>query len=221
MLFRSALLAVVLSVAGCSMQPAKVWVYIDNSGREPMVITVDGQEEMTVPSGEVAELKLPPGEHQFLIRAGSETVCDLTRNLEPSEHFGKARKYLFDPYKNNRYQTYDVQYGESRLGDLMESTLFSFQTDPDAQLQYVYKQLLKEVDLVPSDAWNDVTGVEYVLTAPPEIIYSRGMEKRRVLDRIEPTFYDQLSEAKQVQNPTDEDLERLGELLDEVLAQSL
>ncbi|HEX5103314.1 MAG TPA: hypothetical protein VFV87_05865 [Pirellulaceae bacterium] len=221
MLFRSALLAIVLSVAGCNMQPMKVCVYIDNSGHEPMLITVDGQEEMTVPSGEVAELKLPPGEHQFLIRAGSETVCDLMRNLEPSQRFGVARKYLFDPYKNHRYQTYYAQYGESRLGDLMESTLFSFQTDPDAQLQYVYKQLLKEIDLVPSDAWNDVTGVDYVLTAPPDEIYTSSMEKRRVLDRIEPAFYEQFLEAKQVQNPTDEDVEKLGDLLDEVLAQSL
>jgi hypothetical protein len=220
MLCRSALLAIVLSVTGCTLPPAQVLVYIDNSGAEPMVVSVDGQEATTIPAGELAELKLPPGEHQFVITAGSETVCDLARNLEPSDSFGKSRKYLFDPLKNNRYQTFDVQYGESRLGDLMESSLFSFQKDPQAQLHYVYKQLLKEVDLVPSDAWNDISEIQYVMSPPPEIVYSRSMEKRSVLDRIDPALYEKIVEAKKVEKPTEDDLFNLSDLVDEALAQS-
>ena len=48
--------AAVLSVSGCNLPPMDVWVYVDNSGSEPMVITVDGVEALTVPAGEVAEL---------------------------------------------------------------------------------------------------------------------------------------------------------------------
>jgi hypothetical protein len=209
-----------LSFAGCNLPPMDVWVYVDNSGQEPMVISVDGVEQMTVPPGEVAELKFPPGQHQFVIRAGSETICDLARNLEASDRFGMTRKYLFDPLKNNRYQKYIAQYGESRLGDLLEMSLFSMQKDPDAQRQYIYKQLLKEIELIPTDAWNDISGVEYVLEAPPESIYADGMEKRHVIDRIDAQFYDRIAEAKAKTNPTDEDLESLSDLLDEVLAQS-
>jgi hypothetical protein len=109
---------------------------------------------------------------------------------------------------------------ESLLGDLMESSLFSMQKDEDAQRQYIYQQLLKEIDLVPSDAWNDISGVDYVLEAPPESIYGDGMEKRQVLDRIDAEFYDRLSAAKEKKEPTDEDLESLTDLLDEVYAQS-
>jgi hypothetical protein len=220
MLYRSALFAIVLSVTGCSLKPSQVLVYIDNSGAEEMVVSVDGQEATTIPAGELAELKLAPGEHQFRITSGSETVCDLARTLEPSDSFGKSRKYLFDPLKNNRYQTFDVQYGESRLGDLMESSLFSLQKDPQAQLDYIYKQLLKEVDLVPSDAWNDISGIQYVMTAPPEIVVSRSMEKRSVLDRIDPALYERIAEAKRVEKPTEDDLYSLSELLEEALAQS-
>src|SRR5262245_46165607 len=109
---RFALLIVVAATAGCNFPPMDVWVYIDNSGDQPMVITVDGKEELTVDPGDVGSLKFKPGVHQFLIRSGSETICDLARNLEPSDRFGVARKYLFDPHKNHRYQTYDAQYGE-------------------------------------------------------------------------------------------------------------
>ena len=214
------LVATALSVSGCNLPPMDVLVYVDNSGSEPMVISVDGVEAITVPAGEVGELKFPPGEHRFLIRAGSETVCDLPRNLEASDRFAVTRKYLFDPLKNHRYQRYTAQFGESLLGDLMESSLFSMQKDEVAQRQYIYKQLLKEIDLVPSDAWNDITGVEYVLEAPPESIYGDGMEKRQVLDRIDAEFYHRLAEAKEKQDPTDADLEALTDLLDEVYAQS-
>jgi hypothetical protein len=46
------------------------------------------------------------------------------------------------------------------------------------------------------------------------------MEKRHVIDRIDAQFYDRISAAKEVKDPTDEDLESLSDLLDEVLAQS-
>ena len=215
------LVAATLSFAGCNLPPMDVFVYVDNSGGEPMTISVDGKEQMTVPPGEVAELKLAPGQHQFLIRTESETVCDLARNLEPSDRFAIARKYLFDPLKNNRYQKYDAQYGESILGDLMESSLFGLQKDPEARRQYAYKQLLKFIELVPTDAWNDISGVDYVLEAPPDEIYTDGMEKRKVLDRIDHEFYEQISEAKNKQDLTDQDVEALGELVGEILAQSL
>jgi hypothetical protein len=221
MLYRSALLAIVLSVTGCTLKPSQVLVYIDNSGHEPMTITVDGEEEMTIEAGEVAELTFEPGEHQFLLTTDSGTVCDLARNLEPSDKFGVARKYLFDPLKNHRYQRYAAEYGEIALGDLVEMTVFNAQQDEAAQRLYIYKQLLKEIELVPSDAWNDVTGVHYVLEAPPENVYTRGTAKRQVLDRIDPTTYDRLSEAKQIENPTDDDLDKLSELVDQALAQSL
>src|SRR5688572_13638508 len=182
------LVATALIVSGCNLPPMDVWVYVDNSGNQPMTVSVDGVEKMTIPPGEVAEFEFPPGEYQFLIRAGDETICDLARNLEASDQFAMRRKYLFDPLKNHRYQRYTVQYGESRLGELLESSLFSMQKDAAAQRQYIYTQLLKEVDLVPPDAWNDVSGVDYVLEAPPESVYGDGMEKKQVLDRIDHEF---------------------------------
>ena len=135
--------------------------------------------------GEFAKLVYPPGEHRFQIKSGEEELCDLVKNLEKSDRFGVSRKYLFNPDKNNRYQTYEAKYGVNRLEGVMEAGLLKYQKDPQLKRQYIYKQLLKEIKLVSSDAWNDVTGIDYVLTAPPESVMSDGTARRTVLARVE------------------------------------
>src|SRR5438128_1552790 len=98
-----------ISISACSATPRNVWVYIDNAGNQVLEITVDGQLAATVAPDDFAKLVYPPGEHRFLIKAGGEALCDVDRNLEPSNRIGMARKYLFNPDKLTRYQTYDVK----------------------------------------------------------------------------------------------------------------
>jgi hypothetical protein len=197
-------------------------VYIDNSGTDTMVVTVDGKKAATIEPGEFAKLDYPPGEYRFHILYGEEVVCDLARNLEKSDRFGIARKYLFDPLKGNRYQTYEAKYGGSRLDGVMQASLLKYQKDPKIKRQYVYKQLLKEIKLIPTDAWNDVTGIEYVLTAPPDVVMTKGSTAyRSVLDRIDERDYEWLKRMSKIEEPTDEDIDSLGELIDEVLSKAL
>jgi len=209
--------------SGCSVSPGKVWVYIDNAGQEPLVVKVDGKEAAKIEPGEFAELQYPPGEYQFCITRGSETVCDLPRKLEKSDKFGQTRKYLFNPDKLNLYQSFEVKYGGSRLDGVMTASLLSFQKDQKIRNQYIYKQLLKEIKLVPTDAWNDISGVEYVLKEPPETMLTRSGSSRRitVLDRIEQRDYDRLSAAAKIESPNEADIDALDELIDEILSKSL
>jgi hypothetical protein len=215
----SAALACLLA-AGCSLTPRDVWVYIDNAGAKHMVVTVDGTEAATVAPGEFAKLVYPPGEHRFQIKSGDEELCDLVKNLEKSDRFGVSRKYLFNPDKNNRYQTYEAKYGVNRLEGVMEAGLLKYQKDPQLKRQYIYKQLLKEIKLVSSDAWNDVTGIDYVLTAPPESVMSDGTARRTVLARVEPRLYDMYERIGHIEKPGDEDIDSLDELIDEILSQA-
>jgi hypothetical protein len=208
--------------AGCSFAPLNDWVYIDNAGNQPLVVSVDGKEAATIKPGEFAKLSYPPGEYRFHIRRGEEMVCDLTRKLEKSDRIGMGRKYLFNPDKNNRYQTYEAKYGVNRLEGVMQAGLLGYQKDPQLRAQFAYKQLLKEIKLVPSDAWNEVTGTDYVLTSPPESMVSHGgTERRKVLDRIRIEDYDRLTAAAEKQNPTQADVDALGELIDDILADAL
>jgi hypothetical protein len=198
-------------------------VYIDNSGNETLELSIDGQKAATIEPGDVAQLAYPPGEYRFVITAGGEQVCDLLRKLEASDTFAKRRKYLFNPDKNNVYGSYEVKYGGSRLGGLMEASLLSHQKDPKIRAKYLYDKLLKEIDLVSTDAWNDISGVEYVLEPPPEMMMTRSGSSRHVtvLDRLERRDYDLLTEAAKNESPTEDDVEALEELIDEVLDKAL
>ena len=173
-LFLSIAALVGIGTSACSTKPKDVWVYIDNASDDALEIKVDDQPAVNAPPGEFAKIVLPPGEHRFHITSGREVLCDLTRNLEKSDRIGVSRKYLFNPDKLTRYQTYEAKYGVNRLGGVMEAGLLSYQKDPQIKRQYAYRKLLKEVNLVPSDAWNDVTGIDYVLTAPPDRVLTKG-----------------------------------------------
>jgi hypothetical protein len=210
-------LAVATLFVGCNATPLNVWVYIDNAGTKPLVVTVDGQATNIAP-GEFAKLTYPPGEHKFRITSGDEVVCELTKNLEASNRIGVARKYLFNPDRQNRYQTFVAKYGASRLEGVMQTSLLRYQKDPQIKRQYIYKQLLKEIRLLPADAWNDVTGIDYVLTPPPEVVYTKGTTRRTVLARVQPQLYSRLEQMAKNEKPSDEDIDSLNGLIDEVLA---
>jgi hypothetical protein len=212
-------LACVLA-AGCSLTPRDVWVYVDNAGGKPMVVTVDGTEAATIAPGDFAKLVYPPGEHRFRITSGNQELCDLVKNLEKSDRVGVCRKYLFNPDKNNRYQTYEAKYGVNRLEGVMETGLLKYQKDPQIKRQYIYKQLLKEIKLVSSDAWNDVTGIDYVLTAPPEVVSSNGTARRTVIARVDVRLYNTYERMGLNEKPSDEDIDSLDELIDEILSQA-
>jgi hypothetical protein len=208
-------------LSACGMKPKDVWVYVDNAGEVRLEISVDDRPVVHAAPGEFAKIVLPPGEHRFLIKCGEEVVCDLARNLEASDRFATTRKYLFNPDKLTRYQTYDAKYGENRFAGVMQAGLMSFQKDPQIKRQYAYKQLLKEVKLVPSDAWNDVTGIDYVLTAPPDRVMSKGSTERTVLSRVKPRLYAMMERMAKIEQPSDEDIDSLDELLDEMFAEAL
>jgi hypothetical protein len=208
------------NISACSVKPKDVWVYIDNVGHERLEVTVDGQPAAKVAPGEFAKLVYPPGEHQLLIKAGDQVLCDLARNLAPSDRIGVTRKYLFNPDKLTRYQTFEVKYGVNRLEGVMQAGLLSYQKDPQLKRQYIYRQLLKEIKLVPSDAWNDVTEIDYVLTAPPERVLTKGTTRRTVLCRVGPRFAEQMERMAKIETPTDEDIDSLNELIDEMLAEA-
>jgi len=213
-------LAVASLCVGCSATPRDVWVYIDNAGGRPLTVSVDGQAPTNVAPGEFAKLTYPPGEHKFKITNGDEVVCELTKKLEASNRIGVVRKYLFNPDKQNRYQTFVAKYGASRLDGVMQTSMLRYQKDPQIKRQYIYKQLLKEIRLLPTDAWNDVTGIDYVLTPPPETVFTKGTTRRTVLARVQPQLYSRLERMAKNEKPSDEDIDALDGLIDEILSEA-
>jgi hypothetical protein len=210
-----------LASTGCNIGPGEVTVLIDNAGSKPLVVEVDGKIAANIPVGEFGKVSYPPGEYQFRITSGDEVICDLKRELVKSDRFGVGRRYLFNPDKNNRYQTYQARYGGSRLDGVLQNTMLSYQKDEQLKRDYIYRQLLKEIKLLPDDAWNDVSGINHVLTQPPEFVTSRTNSSRRtVLARLDQQSYERFKQMEKIEKPTDEDIDALDELLNEILSQA-
>jgi hypothetical protein len=218
----SAAFALAALVGGCSLPPMDTWIYVDNSLEEPLVVLVDGQERVTIEPGLSATLEYPPGEYHFVVKAGDRVLLDERKKLEETDSFGPRRKLLLNPDAETKYQIYVMQYGQSRLGDAMESGLLSMQKDPQARNQYLYKQLLKDLTLVPQGTWSEVTGSEYVLKLPPDSVVSKSaIEKKKVVARIDAKDYARMQRAGRKERPTERDVEALADLLDDIVAKAL
>jgi hypothetical protein len=205
-------LAVLLACggAGCSMlgPDGNARIFIDNGSTEPMIVTVEGQEETTIAPGQFTKLTWSPGERRLHVRCGGRVLFDDTKTLE-------GRAYLFNPDNQNRYLVYTVKYGGNRLAELFQRGMAG---DRQAQIRAAYQKLAKEVELLPSSPWCEMPSVQYILEKPPEFVVTRAgsTEKRKVLTRIGHKDYALLKTALAIEKPSEDDLEDLADLVDRV-----
>jgi hypothetical protein len=215
---RLVLMLVVVSVAGVGLLTTgrDVWIYVDNGGSAPMVVTIDGKAA-TIDPGAFVLIKCQPGEKQIQVRSGDKVLFDGVKDLQKSDKLATSRRYLFNPDGRNRYLTYTVHYGTDPLEVLFGSKEDKLPEDQRAAVRAAYQQMAGQVELLPADPWFEVPSGAYVLTpAPASVTTSSYTEQRTVLARVEPKDYAFLAAARDKQDPTEEDLDALGEVLDRV-----
>jgi hypothetical protein len=211
----SLVLLLLVGASGCGSPD--VWVYVDNGDRDPMTVTVDGKKEATIRPGQFALLKFPPGKKKFHVESGGSVLFTGTKDLQESDKWGTARKYLFNPDNRHRYVTYVVKYGHSRLEGLVNWAVENSQSDPGGVTRVAYAKLSREVTLHPVTPWIDVSAAQYVLTAPPDSVRTkRSSATRTALTRVERADYDELESALGKKNPTERDLEKLVEAVETI-----
>jgi len=213
------MLLLAIGTAGCGVlgPNGNVWVYVDNGGKMPMVVTVDGQAETTIAPGQFEKMEYPPGEKRFHVRCGDKVLFDGTQDLQPSDQIGVTRRYFFNPDHRHRYVILTAKYGGSRLDGVLESYLKGPPKNRQSALRSEYQKLAEEIKLLPSTPWFEVPGGAYVLTPLPEVVVTRGCSERRtVLTRIDRDDYTFLEAAQAKQNPTKNDLRALAEVVERV-----
>jgi hypothetical protein len=213
-----ALCVVLVGVVGLLSTGRDVWIYVDNGGSERMVVTLDGKEEASIAPGEFALIKCQPGEKRIQVQCGDKVLFDGVKDLQLSDALGASRRYLFNPDNRNRYLTYTVKYGSSPLEGLFTTAEDDLPDNRQSTTRADYQKLAAEVDLLPPDAWFEVPAGAYVLTPAPEFVTTSAYtEKRTVLTRVNPGDYTFLAAAREKQDPTEEDLDVLDEVLERVL----
>jgi hypothetical protein len=218
-----ALVVVSLSVAAGCGEPAASVIIDNGGGRATMTVAVDGQQLATIPSGDFDSIFLPPGQHQFEIKIGGQCIFSGAKILAPSDTWGVGRRYVFNPPGNQRYAVCKVVYGNTLMTDTMEGAFVKFaeqykgeKVDP-TRMHYV--KMKRYAEPMPPTAWFELPlGVAYVLSGPPEYVYSKsGSDSRRVLTRISPGDHSQLKRNHAIEQPTEKDLVNLAGVTERVL----
>src|SRR5690349_7420357 len=62
----------VLAAAGCGGSGIGIWV--DNGATDPIVVILEGQEEVTIAPGEFAKLGCEPGERRLQVKSGGKVL---------------------------------------------------------------------------------------------------------------------------------------------------
>ena len=210
-------LALVL-VPGCSLPPAAVWLYVDNTGESPLVVWVDGKQAAKVASGEFEVVKCPPGEHEIIVKSGEEVLLDGMHELAASEQFATARKFVLDPHQQARYAVYKAEYGSNPFKGMFRSAVLGAAKTPVNETMVEFLDLLKQVEELPAGTLVDAKYTQYMLVDPPDSVMTKSSSvQRTVLTRIDPKDHAFLRGARLIKDPTEEDVEALAEVVERVM----
>src|SRR5262245_46310658 len=195
-----------------------VWIYVDNGGRQPLVVSIDRSERATVPAGSFLVVKCRSGERHVEVRRGGQTVFDEVKQLRKPDKKEPTR-YLLNPEETNGYRTYEAEYGMSfknlDAGIPRFPLLGGF---GDGGVKSRYQELVNEPKLLDPGPWHEVGQCDFVLQREPQQVEGLIYEKRTVLARVDKRDYDFLREARRKDEPTVEDLDALEKVVERVMA---
>jgi hypothetical protein len=202
-------------VVGLYVSGGGVSVFVDNGGKDPIAVIVEGQPEVTVAPGQFEVIKCEPGEKRIQLRCGQQVLFDGVKDLQKPDKTGTNRRYFFNPDNRNRYRTYTIEYGSNPFKELFQPGRKSPSEDA---LRSAYRELAAEPILLPPDAWFEVPDVHYVLATPPDCVTTKGFSERRaVMTRVDPKDYSFIEAARKNTNPSETDLKALFEVVNRVL----
>jgi hypothetical protein len=215
----SFVLAVLLVFSGCNLPPAAVWLHVDNTGEETLTVTVDGKQLTKIKPGQSGPIKCPPGERKIVVKRSGEVFYEGTHDLKKSEKFGATRKYVLDPHGANHYAIFSAQYGSNPFQGMLQTAALKAGKSKVSKEQIAYKELLKLVKELPPARIVDAEYTDYVLKDPPESVHTRygSTAERSVMTRIDPKDHAYLRGARQLKNPTRQEVEELADVIKRIV----
>ncbi len=207
----SAVTGLLFIVAACGCMPSEqnAWVYIDNTTNSEMTVVIDSNEAAKVPAGSVEKIKLITGEHAFMVRSAGTILYNGIHTVTPSNSFMWMQSYIFNPDRKGRYATMEVHYGSAFKEKLKQ---IAFQNkDEEQAVRDEYRDLVKNLKALPSNAWVEVPQGAKVFEPAPESVRSKRSTTRLVLNRIDEKGYNFLNSALKKTTPTLDELADLWE----------
>jgi len=180
-----------LLCSGCTGTKS-AWIYLDNGLEVEMDIEIDGASMASIPPGTFKKIEVPAGQHFLRVTAGGETIFNETKRIDASRVVFETQRYLFNPDGKNLYWTYNLS--EDVLADTIEKIKSGNNKTKS------FSKLRKQFDVMPTKNWFAISKGTVVLENAP------NANNATVLNRIAPEHYKFLKSAKQLRNPSEDDL---------------
>ena len=182
-----------------------VRVYVDNTGDQPLTVSLDSDVKATVAPGTFGVIKCRDGSHRLEVKRGGEVVFDETKDLSKPADKDKPTKYLINPGATGRYHKHSVQYGVAfmpwglanlkpiiqRLQPMIanDANLFPGLREEDIQHD-LFWACNSEVSLIEPAVWQDISKFDIVLERAPKQIKGEITGKQEVFGRLSKADYD-------------------------------
>ena len=226
--------ALLVIFAGCGPPPPVTTgtLYLDNVTEHPMVISIDGNEMVTVPAGKTGNCTVPLGEHEVTANSGEEVILQQMYSFMPVTPRTKPY-FILNPYDTHRYCRVEVVFGNddlaqsftSGLGSMMANAAASTAVgdDPEKQKEWIeektrlleFQRVLGGISVYGGEPISRFGRFDHFLTPLPSIVvgskYSSSA-RRSVVVRIPNELYNEIETLSKLKAPTQEDLDRAYEL---------
>jgi hypothetical protein len=186
----------------------KVSVYVDNTGDQPLSVTLDHGATTTVAPGTFALIKCKDGSHHIQAKQGEIVVFDETKEFSAGTE-DKPAKYLLNPDATGRYHSHTVQYGMAimpwglsnlrpvvdRLTPLManQADLFPRMNEDAIKNEIFWACSHGDINLVKPTVWQDISQFDIVLERAPKQIKGDLLDKQVVFARLSKADYDSIT----------------------------
>ena len=208
------------------------YVYVDNGLQESIKVEVDGIEVATVRPGTSKKLTLALGPREFRVTSGDQVVYEATHTIDLGDRPFRRPKYILNPDNSNRYCNVEVVYGDDSLtqgsADMMVSLISKAashnaegiddeatrrQWELDRQIQCKYRSLAGDMCAFGDEAFFQIETSGNILQPLPNMVFTSSHSssaKRHSLIRVPQQIHDFIYQAKQVEEPTQEDLAKMA-----------
>jgi hypothetical protein len=231
-----ACLAIFVFCTGCIEPETAATVVIDNGQGQTITVFVDGEKMRHVKAGFQESIRVPFGEHDFVVKtADDEVTYQDTHQVEPGKSSFVRPCYIFNPDQQMRYCHVQVDYGDNSRAEAFGTSMTSMiawaasQNDPNLsdadrkiaaekdRLRSAYRTLLNDAKPMESTAFFRAPSADRILKPVPSVVFTGRHSQSKTMTtlmRVPQKLHSYLEAAKEDTDITIEDVQTLSTACD-------
>jgi hypothetical protein len=221
---------------GCIEPETTATILIDNGQGQTITVFVDGEEMRHVKSGFQERIRVPFGEHEFVVKTADDQVTyQETHHVEPGRSSFVRPCYIFNPDAQMRYCYVQVEYADNSRAEAFGASMTSMiawaasQNDPSLsneerkiaaekdRLRSAYQTLLNDAKPMEHTAFFKAPSADRILKPVPSVVFTGRHSQSKTMTtlmRVPKKLHSYLEAAKEDEDITVEDVQTLATACD-------